>query len=109
MIASTRRLLATLPIFFLLLTAQAQPVIPGLKEPKPYKITNNGKQLTVKSSKYINTVMLWTTDGHRVVEHHDIKNSSFTFSVPVNNKIFFLMIGMDGGKVYTEKISMDRD
>jgi hypothetical protein len=48
--------------------------------------------------------MLWTTGGHRVVEQREINSSSFAFTIPVNEKIFFLMVGMDGGKIYTEKI-----
>src|SRR5690349_19883623 len=102
-----RRLLA---IAFLSLStitfSQAQISENSNKEPRPYKVSNNGRQVTLKSSKNIQHVMLWTTDGHRVVEQKDVNSNSCSFTVPVSNKLFFLMVGFDNGKVYTEKIGL---
>ena len=50
--------------------------------------------------------MLWTTGGNRVVEQKEINKSSYSFTIPVNQKAFYLMIGLVGGKVYTEKIGV---
>lgn len=84
-------------------TGQAQP---GKKETKPYKVVTAGKQLTIKSNKNIQHVMLWTSSGHRVVEQRGINATSFSFEIPVNEKLFFLMIGLTGGKIFTEKIGV---
>jgi hypothetical protein len=104
MIRSARRLLPLL-LLFAFISTTAQPVYNNA-DPKPYKISSNGRQMTLKSSRPIKTVMMWTSDGNRIVEHHDINNSSFSFTVPSNNKLLFLMVALDGGKVYTEKIGI---
>lgn len=103
-----RKAFAILSLSLLFISSQAQPVSnqPVKKETRPYKILTSGKQITVKSTKNIQNIMLWTTDGHRVVEQKEINNSSYSFIIPINEKIYFLMIGMDGGKIYTEKIGI---
>ena len=105
---SIRRLLALLllSVSFLVLSAQPDKDMPVKRESKPYKILTSGKQITIKSTKPIQHLMLWTTDGHRVVEQKEINNSYFSFRIPVNQNAFFLMIGLVGGKIYTEKIGL---
>lgn len=102
MASSVRRLLAAavLSVSFLILHAQAK------KENKPYKVLSSGKQISIKSNRNIQHVMLWTSSGHRVVEQREINAASFAFTIPVNEKIFFLMVGLEGGKIYTEKIGL---
>lgn len=99
----TYRLLAVLFIFPLSLSGRAQQ---AGKEVKPYHFTVSGRQIILKSSKGIQHVMLWTTDGHRVIELKEINNNYVQVDIPVNRRMFFLMIGLIGGKVYTEKIGM---
>jgi hypothetical protein len=82
---------------------EAQPV---KKETKPYKVLTSGKQVTIKSNKTIQQVMLWTSGGHRVVEQREINTGTVTFTIPVNEKVFFLMVGLEGRKIYTEKIGI---
>lgn len=105
---SIRRLLAVVTLSLLLFVSQAQSDsnFPLKKEPKPYKILTAGKQITIKSTKDIKHVMLWTTSGNRVVEQKEINKTSFTINIPVNQKAFFMMIGLVGGKTYTEKIGL---
>lgn len=102
---SIPRLLAVLlfPLFASGPLAQTQPVT---KEAKPYKVLTNGRQLTIKSSAIIHHIMLWTTGGDRVVEQKGINNNSYSVTVPISRKTFFLMVGLSNGKVYTEKIGM---
>ena len=102
MALSVRRLAAViiLSLSFLALSAQSK------KESKPYKVLNSCKQITIKSNRSIQHVMLWTSSGHRVVEQREINAASFAFTIPVNEKIFFLMVGLEGGKIYTEKIGI---
>lgn len=76
------------------------------KETQPYKVISSGKEITIKSSRNILHVMVWTTNGHRVVEQREINAASFTFIIPINEKIFFLMVGLETGKIYTEKIGI---
>jgi hypothetical protein len=90
----------------MLFTAPAAVAQEVKKEAKPYKISTAGRQLSIRSSKPIQQVMLWTTDGNRVIEQKNINSNSFTIDIPISRKAFFLMIGLNGGKVYTEKIGM---
>lgn len=103
------RLLAVISLSVVFIVSQAQPVYdPSIKkEAKDYKILTSGKQITIKSTKNINHIMLWSTSGHRVVEQKEINNNSYTFTIPVNQKTFFLMIGLANGKIYTEKIGVN--
>ena len=111
MVASVKRLFAIVSLSIICFASQAQPINTvgnptEKKEAKPYKILTSGKQITIKSTKDIKHVMLWTTGGNRVVEQKEINNNSYTFTIPVNQKTFFLMIGLDGGKIYTEKVGV---
>ncbi|MBI5857749.1 MAG: hypothetical protein HZB42_08860 [Sphingobacteriales bacterium] len=98
-----RRLSAVIILSFLFITSDAQT---SAKEIKPYKVFSSGKRITVKSNRNIQHVMLWTTSGHRAVEQREINAGSFTFAIPITDKIFFLMVAMDNGKIYTEKIGI---
>lgn len=111
MVITIRRLVAVAFLSVVFIVAGAQPannpITPtGIKETKPYQVLTSGKQITIKSIKGISHVMLWTTSGNRVIEQKEINNSSYTFTIPVNQKTFFLMIGLTGGKIYTEKIGL---
>lgn len=108
MASSVRRLMAVSILSVSLSVSKAQPPASQLvkKESRPYEVLTSGKQVIIKSNRNIRHVMLWTTSGHRVVEQRDINASSFIFTIPVNDKIFFLMVGLEGGKIYTEKIGV---
>lgn len=74
---------------------------------KPYKIHTNGKQVTVKSSKNIKNVMVWTASGHRIVEQKEVNTTTFTFdTAAATDKVFFLMIQYEGARPFTEKIGV---
>ena len=106
--SAIRRLSAVAFLSVLFLFSQAQPVPdpPVNKDPKPYQLLTSGKQLTIKSTKGIRQVMLWTISGNRVVEQRAVNNNSYTLNIPVNHKTFFLMVGLSDGKIYTEKIGL---
>ncbi len=108
MVSSVRRLLAVVFLSVLFIVVQAQPLSNQSikKETRPYKVLTSGKEITIKSNKNIQHIIVWTTDGHRVVEQKEINAASFTFTIPINEKIFFLMVGLDGEKIYTEKIGV---
>ena len=111
MMPSIQRLFAITLLSFICFASQAQPVYSPAyptekKEARPYKILTAGKQVTIKSTKAIKHVMLWTTGGNRVIEQKQINSNSYTFTIPVNQKTFFLMIGLEGGKIYTDKIGV---
>ncbi|MGB3008500.1 MAG: hypothetical protein WBC06_18435 [Chitinophagaceae bacterium] len=76
------------------------------KEAKPFKVLTSGKQITIKSTKDINHVMLWTNNGDRLVEQKEINATSYSFRIPINGRFFFLMVGLTNGKIYTEKIGL---
>lgn len=106
--SSARCLLTAAALSVSFFVSQAQPAAdPSIKkETRPYKVLSSGKQITIKSSRNIQHVMLWTNNGHRVVEQREINADSYTFTIPINEKIFFLMVGLEGGKIYTEKIGI---
>jgi hypothetical protein len=104
--AATRRMLAILVFSALFLFTQAQSSsFPGT-DPKPYRILTSGKQVTVKSTKDIKAIMVWTASGHRIVEQKEVNATSFSFRVGVNEKVFFVMLELKGEERYTEKIGV---
>jgi hypothetical protein len=103
MLKAISRLLAFFSLFFVIISSDAQPVI---NEVKPYKILTSGKQITIKGNKQISHVMLWTNGGNRLVEQKEINAKNFSFSIPINGRFFFLMVGFVNGKIYTEKIGI---
>ena len=105
-----RRLIAIALITCLSVFCYAQPAPPNdiqnIKENKPYKILTTGKQVTVKSTKEIKSVMVWTATGHRIIEEKAVNSTAFSFNINVTEKIFFIMIRFEGSKPYTEKIGV---
>jgi hypothetical protein len=73
---------------------------------KPYKILTSGKRITLQCKTNMKRVLVWTTTGHRIVEQHELDVPSFTFTVPVNEKYFFLMLETQDGKRYSEKFGV---
>lgn len=103
--SAIRRLCAIFSLSLLFFTMEAQTVNTPW-ENKPYKVLTSGKQVTIKSGKTIDHVMVWTAGGDRVVEQKNINASSFSVDLPVNQKQFFLMISLKDGRRYTERIGI---
>ena len=78
------------------------------KDPLPYKVLNSGRQLTFKANRNIRSLMIWTASGNRVLEQQDINEANYSYTIPtsVNERIFFVMIVLDNGKVYTRKVGI---
>ena len=106
MIRVLRHYIAILFVCGLTFLSQAQPVSAEKNNPKPYKILTSGKQITIKATREINSLMVWTADGNRIVEQKDIHNSAYTFRVTNQEKVFFVMVKLSDGKVYSEKIGI---
>ncbi len=73
---------------------------------KPYRILTSGKQITIKSSKTIKSVIAWTSGGNRVYEQKDINTALYNFRITVNEKVFFIRIQLADGNSYSEKIGV---
>ena len=105
-----RRLMTVFVMTLLSVFTYAQPVpaSPGENSGtnKPYKILTSGKQITVKSSKDIKSIMVWTATGHRIVEEKEVNATSYRFNINVSEKVFFVMIQFEGSKPFTEKIGV---
>jgi hypothetical protein len=114
MMQSFKCLMAAFAVFILTglpVTAQTEPAGNNnivKKDPLPYKILNSGRQLTFKASHNIRSLMIWTSGGHRVLEQQDINATSFSYTIPssVNERIFFVMLVLENGKVYTRKVGI---
>lgn len=102
--AATRRILAILAFTGLFLFSYAQTSSDPGDKVKPYRILTSGKQITIKSTKDIKNVMVWTANGHRIVEQKDINASSYAFTPATGQKVFFIMLELENGMRYTEKI-----
>jgi hypothetical protein len=76
------------------------------KAAKPYKILTSGKQVSVKSNKNITSIMVWTSNGHRIIEQREVNVTNYSFTISIRAKIIFVMIKLDDGQVYTEKIGL---
>lgn len=74
---------------------------------KPYKILTNGKKITIQSKENLKTVLVWTASGHRFVEQKKINASSFSFTITIKEKIFFIMVEMEDGNRYTSKLGVN--
>ncbi len=90
------------------LSVAGKPIFTNEGKPgaKPYRLLTAGKQITLKSTKEIKSVLVWTASGHRILEQREVNASYFNFKIEVNEKLFFLMIQLGDGKVYTEKIGI---
>jgi len=100
---SVNRLLAIVALSVSLQVTAAQPFA---KETKPYKILTSGKNITIKSTNNINHIMIWTNGGNRLIEQRSINANNYSFTIPINGKFFFLMVGLSNGKIYIEKIGV---
>lgn len=77
------------------------------KTAKPYRILTSGKQITVKSTKEIKSLMIWTSGGNRVLEEKNVNASQYNFRVTIPEKIFFIMLRLVDGRAYSEKIGVE--
>ena len=107
------RLLALLSLSLYISTTAAQASKNSFdrsfkKEAKPFKILTSGKQITIKSTKDIKTIMVWTASGHRIVEQTKINAASYSFNVSGSReRIFFVMVQYEGQKPVTEKFGVE--
>ncbi|RZM05927.1 MAG: hypothetical protein EOO88_54150 [Pedobacter sp.] len=111
MLSGFRQTIFLLALCTSCLFLQAQHTLPAtVKEnitpAKPYRILTSGKSITVKSTKDIKSIMVWTADGHRVLEQKDINAPSYNFRISINARIFFLMVQLTDGKTYSEKFGL---
>ena len=77
-------------------------------ESKPFRTLTNGKQITVQSSKNISKIIVWTSTGNRFVEQSNLEVSSYNFTIPAKEKFVFMMLELQGGKRFTEKIGVQQ-
>lgn len=102
----TRIFLLSILIPGMFLSAVAQPDGKNKEGNKPYQILTSGKKITIKSKEDIKSLMVWTASGHRIMEQREINASSYSFTISVNEKIFFIMMELKGEKRYAEKIGV---
>ena len=91
--------------------SQAQPVrrtsVKEIETPaKPYRILTSGKEVTIKCTREIKNLMVWTAGGNRIVEEKNVKANQYNFRITISEKIFFVMLRLSDGKTYSEKIGI---
>jgi len=47
---------------------------------------------------------VWTASGNRFIEQTNIQTPSYNFIIPLKEKYVFMMMELEGGKRFTEKI-----
>ena len=87
-------------------SARGQSTVSEKTAKKPFKILNNGKKITVQSSKNIKTILVWTSSGNRMIEQQELNVANYSFYIPPKEKILFLRLELENGKMYTEKIGV---
>ena len=73
---------------------------------KPFRILTNGQRITIQCNKIISNLIVWTASGDRFVEQNNVQASSYNFVVPSKEKYVFMMLQLENGKRYTEKIGV---
>lgn len=76
------------------------------KSTVPFRIHTSGKRITIQSKQNIQAIMVWTAAGHRVIEQKEINSNIYTFDITIAEKIFFVRVDMEDGKVFTRKIGV---
>lgn len=89
------------------LPAQENPAAKTVStDSKPFRILTSGKKITIQSKQNLKTVIVWTSNGHRLVEQKDINSNSYSFNITIPDKIFFVRVDMEDGKMYTQKLGV---
>ncbi|MBI1342944.1 MAG: hypothetical protein GC171_08425 [Terrimonas sp.] len=109
-----RKAFFILALFSFMLPSQAQnPALPGSipstekKAKKPYKILTSGKTITIKTASVnLKNLMIWTARGNRILELKDINRQQYSYTSTINENIFFILMEMDNGQRFTEKIGI---
>lgn len=86
--------------------AKSKPGISTVTKAKPFKVLTNGRQITIQSKETLKSILVWTAGGHRFVEEKTLTGTSYSFTVPVKEKICFIMIETSDAKRFTEKIGV---
>jgi len=73
---------------------------------KPFRVLTNGQRITIQSNKTINNIIVWSANGERFVEQNNLQAPSYNFVIPSKQKYVFVMLQLEGGKRYTEKIGI---
>ena len=72
----------------------------------PYKVLTAGKKITIQTKLNISSIIAWTSSGNRIVEQKSINLTRYSFTVPGNERIIFIMLELQDGKRYTQKIGL---
>ena len=107
----TRLLLAVCCLFLLCNNGFTQDKQAPQKETSPeavpYKILTNGRKITIQSKSNIQKLMVWSASGHRIIEENNLNTSSYSYTISIPEKVFFVMLQLANGKRYTKKIGVE--
>lgn len=73
---------------------------------KPFKILTSGRTITIKSTNNLKNIMIWTSQGNRVVEQKDIRQTQFTYNATIRENVFFILVEMESGERFTERVGI---
>ena len=75
---------------------------------RPYRLLTAGRQVTIRCTQRLESIMVWTSGGHRVIEQKDIKKEEFQFQLTVPARAYFIMIRLSDGSSYSEKFGVQQ-
>ena len=92
-------------LFSQLTIAQAEVKTENKSNP-PFRVLTSGKKITIQAKQNIKTVMVWTSNGHRMIEEKEINSGTFSFNITIAEKVFYIRVDMEDGKMFTKKIGI---
>lgn len=73
---------------------------------KPFRVLTNGKRITIQATSTFTRLLVWTSNGHRILEQTKLNTLTYSFESPSQEKILFLLVEFTNGLRYTEKIGV---
>lgn len=80
---------------------------PFTSSTKPFKISTSGKRISIQCTQQIERILAWTSTGYRMVDRENFHNNNFSFTVTTTDRIIFLMMELQDGSRFTEKIGLE--
>lgn len=73
---------------------------------KPFKVLTAGSRITIQCRQNIDRIMAWSASGKRLVDKNDWNNPNYSFAASSQDQFVFLMLELEDGSRFTEKIGI---
>lgn len=76
------------------------------REKKPFKVLTSGRSITIKCNSNLKNILIWTSQGNRVVEQKDLRQPQFTYTATIRESVFFILLELENGERFTERVGI---